>query len=131
MMRKMMYRLLLPASVAISACQYTPRGVAPETRLGPLVGSDELAQTGRPLLLDALRVARPNYFNSRGPTTLLEQGLQPMVVVLDGHVLDIETLRVTPVKDVVQVRRLSPSETYFRYNKSVSVGALEIVTRKR
>ena len=130
MIRKMVYRLLLPASVAISGCHYVPSGTAPETRLGPLVGNDELARTGRPLLLDALKVARPNYFSSRGATTLLEQGMQPMVVVLDGHVLDVETLRVTPVKDVVQVRRLSPSETFFRYNRSVTVGALEIVTRK-
>lgn len=130
MIRKMMYRLLLPAFVASSGCHYVPTGAAPATALGPLVANDELTRTGRPFLLDALRVARPNFFNSRGATTLLAQGLDPIVVVLDGHVLDVETLRLTPVADVVQVRRLSPSETYFRYNKSVSLGAIEIVTRK-
>jgi hypothetical protein len=130
MMRKMLYCLLVPACVAGLACHNAPNRTAPATALGPLIANDELARTGRPFLLDALRVARPNYFNSRGGFTLMEQRLEPIVVVLNGHVLDVETLRVTPVADVVQVRRLSPSETYFRYNKSVSLGALEIVTRK-
>jgi hypothetical protein len=54
-----------------------------------------------------------------------------MLVVVDGlPVADVELLRSMPVADVVQVRRLSPSETYFRYNRSVSIGALEIVLRR-
>jgi hypothetical protein len=33
------------------------------------------------------------------------------------------------VGDVVEVRRLSASETYFRFNRSVSVGAIEVTLR--
>ena len=129
-MRKMVYCLLMPASVALAGCHYAPSTVAPHTALGPLVGNDELARTGRPWLLDALKVARPNYFSSRGATTLEAQRLPPLVVVLNGHVLDVETLRATAVADVLQVRRLSPSETYFKYNRSVTMGALEIELRR-
>jgi hypothetical protein len=52
--------------------------------------------------------------------------------VINGMVIpDLEILRSTPVEDVVQVRRLSVAETFNRYNRSVSVGALEIVLRRR
>ena len=55
-----------------------------------------------------------------------------MVVVVNGMVLpDLEVLRSTPVSDVVQVRRLGVAETFNRYNRSVSVGALEVVLRRR
>ncbi len=127
-MRTTLYRLLLPACVAIAGCHPAPNG-AP-AQIGAVIGTEELVSTGRPFLLDALRVARPNYFSSRGMTTLAEQTVPPLVVVLEGNVLDMELLRVTPVKDVVQVRRLSPSETFFRYHRSVSVGALELKLRK-
>jgi hypothetical protein len=127
-MRSTLYRLLLPVSVALAGCHPVPS--AAPAPIGSVIGAEELLSTGRPYLLDALRVARPNYFSSRGLTTLAEQSLPPIVVVLEGNVLDIELLRATPVKDVVQVRRLSPSETFFRYNRSVSVGALEIKLRR-
>ena len=132
MMREMMFCLLVPGAITVAACQYVPPATMPEPRLGPLVGRDELQSTGRPWLLDALRIARPAYFLSRGPTTLAGQSLEPLVVVIDGVVLpDLEPLRSTPVSEVVEVRRLSASETYLRYNRSVTVGALEIVLRKR
>jgi hypothetical protein len=54
-----------------------------------------------------------------------------MIVVIEGLVLpDLEPLRTTPVSEVVQVRRLSVAETYMKYSRSVSVGALEIVLRR-
>lgn len=135
MIREMMFCLLVPGAVALAGCRHASPATVDMLRsappLGPLVGRDELLGTGRPLLLDALRVARPTYFASRGPATLVEGGTSPMVVVIDGLVLpDIDALRATPVSDVVSVRRLSVAETFFRYRRSVSVGALEIVLRK-
>lgn len=131
MIREMMFCLLVPAAAAVTGCQHAPVSTAPDTRLGQLVGRDELLRTGRPWLLDALRVARPTYFISRGPTTIALQNVTPMVVVIEGQVLpDIELLRSTPVSDVLQVRRLTVAETYHRYNRSGSAGALEIVLRK-
>ena len=133
-MRTRFYGLLLPAGLAIAGCQPAPLGapgqIGAPAQIGSLIGTEELVGTGRPYLLDALRVARPNYFASRGMTTLAEGTVPSIVVVLEGNVLDAELLRVTPVKDVVQVRRLSPSETFFRYHRSVSVGALEVKLRK-
>jgi hypothetical protein len=127
-----MFCLLVTGAIAVAGCGPSRVTPAPEPRLGPVVGRDELLSSGRPYLLDALRVVRPTYFLSRGQATLLEQRLVPMVVVVDGMVLpDIEELRSTPVSDVVQVRRLGVAETYQRYNRSVSVGALEIVLRRR
>jgi hypothetical protein len=132
MIRKLMICLLVPAALVVVGCQHMSVAAAPETRVGPLVGRDELLSSGRPWLLDALRAVRPNYFIGRGQTTLMEQRLVPMVVVVDGMVLpDVESLRSTLVSDVVQVRRLGVAETYHRYNRSVSIGALEVVMRRR
>jgi hypothetical protein len=132
MNQRLMFSLLLTAATAVAGCGQSRVGAAPEPMMGPLVGRDELLSSGRPWLLDALRIVRPNYFIPRGQATLLEQRLVPMVVVVDGMVLpDVEALRSTPVSDVVQVRRLSVSETYNRYSRSVSIGALEVVLRRR
>jgi hypothetical protein len=130
MIRRLLLCLLVPGAVAATGCQHAPHDIAPAPRLGAKVGREELLATGRPLLLDALRAVRPSYFLSRGPTTLTGEGMVPMVIVIQGMVVpDLEPLRTTPVGDVVEVRRLSASETYFRFNRSVSVGAIEVTLR--
>lgn len=132
MIRRSLLCLLTTAAITVAGCGQSRVGLTPEPLMGPLVGGDELRSTGRPWLLDALRAARPSYFIPRGQTSLVEQRLVPMVVVMNGMVLpDLEVLRSTAVADVVQVRRLSVAETYNRYSRSVSVGALEVVLRKR
>lgn len=104
---------------------------SPQPRLGAEVGREELVGTGQPWLLDALRMARPAYFLNRGPTSLGGDKVPPMVVVVDGFVLpDLEPIRSMPVTDVAEVRRLSPAETWFKYRRSVGVGALEIALRR-
>ncbi|MFL5607891.1 MAG: hypothetical protein ACJ8AD_15675 [Gemmatimonadaceae bacterium] len=130
MIRRSVFCLLL--TVAVAGCGQSRVSTTSEPKIGSVVGSSELLGSGRPWLLDALRAVRPGYFIPRGPSTLLEQRLVPMVVVINGMVLpDLDALRSTPVTDVEQVRRLSVSETFNRYNRSVSVGALEVVLRRR
>ena len=132
MIRRSLFCLLTTASMAVAGCGQSRVSTTSEPKMGPMVGGEELLSSGRPWLLDALRVVRPGYFTPRGPTTLLEQRLVPMVVVINGMVLpDLEVLRSTAVSDVVQVRRLSVAETFNRYNRSVSIGALEVVLRRR
>ena len=127
-----MLRLLAPIALLLAGCQHAPPAMLSTQPLGHMIGQQELLGTGRPMLLEALRVARPTYFNPRGPATLTEQGMPQMVVVMNGLVLpDLESLRMTPVSDVAQVRRLSVAETFHRYNRSVSVGAIEITLRKQ
>jgi hypothetical protein len=131
MKRTMTLRLLAPIALLLTGCQHAPPAMLSTQPLGHLVGQQELLGTGRPMLFEALRVARPSYFNTRGAATLTEQGMPQMVVIMNGLVLpDLEALRMTPVRDVAQVRRLSVAETYFRYNRSVSAGAIEITLRK-
>ena len=55
--------------------------------------------------------------------------VEHQIIGVAGHeVAGAAERAVTPVH-VVQVRRLSVAETYFRYHRSVSMGALEIVLR--
>ena len=127
-----MHRLLAPAALVLTACQHAPPATLSTQPVGHMVGQQELLSTRRPNLFEALHVVRPSYFNRRGPTTLTEQGMPAMIVIVDGLVLpDLEALRMTPVTEVAQVRRLSVAETYFRYHRSVSAGAIEITMLKR
>ena len=126
-----MLRLLVPIAMLLTGCQHAPPAMLSTQPIGHQIGQQELLGTGRPTLLEALRVARPSYFNTRGAATLTEQGMPAMVVIMNGLVLpDLDALRMTPVSDVAQVRRLSVAETFFRYNRSVSAGAIEITLRK-
>ena len=132
MTRTMILRLLAPIALLLMGCQHASPTTLTIQPIGHQIGQPELLGTGRTMLLEALRVARPSYFNTRGQMTLMEQGMPQMVVIMDGLVLpDLESLRMTPVRDVVQVRRLSVAETFHRYNRSVSAGAIEITMRKR
>ena len=132
MIRRSLFCLLTTATIAVAGCGQPRVSTTPAPQMGPMVGGEELLSSGRPWLLDALRVVRPSYFMPRGPVTLLEQGLVPMVVVVNGMVIpDLDVLRSTPVSDVVEVRRLGVAETFNRYSRSVSIGALEVVLRRR
>jgi hypothetical protein len=127
-----MLRLLASFALVLTGCQHAPPATLSTQPLGHQIGQQELLGTGRPMLLEALRVARPTYFNTRGLATLTEQGMPQMVVIMNGLVLpDLESLRMTPVTDVAHVRRLSVAETFHRYHRSVSAGAIEITMRKR
>jgi hypothetical protein len=127
----MMFRLLAPTVLLSAACQHAPPAMLSTQPIGHVVGRQELLGTGRAMLSEALPIVRPTYFHSRGPTTLLEQGTPKMIAIVDGLVYpDLESLRMTPVSEVVLVRRLSAAETYYRYNRSASAGALEITLRK-
>jgi hypothetical protein len=131
MIRETLFCLFAAGAVAPAGCGHAPPVIRSEPRVGPLVGRAELLSTGQPWLFEALRIARPGYFIGRGPTTITGRSLPPMIVVIEGLVLpDLEPLRTTPVSEVVQVRRLSVAETYMKYSRSVSVGALEIVLRR-
>jgi hypothetical protein len=131
MIRRSLFCLLVTAAIAVAGCGQSHASTSSEPKTGPLVGGEELVSSGRPWLLDALRAVRPDYFLPRGQTTLMERRTVPMIVVINGMVIpDVEVLRSTPVSDVLQVRRLGATETYHRYNRSVSVGALEIMLRK-
>ena len=127
----MTLRLLAPVALVLTACQHAPPSTLSTQPIGHMVGQQELLSARRSNLFEALRIVRPSYFNTRGPTTLTEQGMPAMIVIVDGLVLpDLESLRATPVTEVAQVRRLSVAETYFRYHRSVSAGAIEITMRK-
>lgn len=127
MRRRLLFCLLATGVLAAAGCG-TPRAqLASQPLLGSVVGREELVSSGRLSLLDALHIVRPMYFQSRGQTTLSDQYVAPMIVVIDGLVVsDLDVLNSTHAADVLQVRRLGPVETFQRYNRSVSVGALEI-----
>ena len=87
MIRKSLFCLLLTAAMAVAGCKPSSVSTTPEPQVGPLVGGDELQSSGRPWLLDALRVVRPSYFNPRGQATLIERRLDAMIVVINGMVI--------------------------------------------
>ena len=116
-------------SLTMLACYaHDPAQTAPLARLGvgDVVSQEELVASGASTLFDALVRTRRNFFISRGVSSLTNPPADAMLVFRDGAIMGtINVLSMMRASDVRSVRRLSATETYHRYGRTVSVGGLE------
>ena len=102
------------------------------------VGHDELAATHAPDLFSALKQTRPEFFVSRGVSSIRLGSEDIPAVFIDGVAVgDIqdrasqeEALRQLAVINVVEVRRLTPAESTIRLGRDSPAGALLVTTSK-
>ena len=117
-------------SLTMLACYaHDPAQTAPLPRLGvgDVVSQEELVASGASSLFDALVRTRRNFFISRGVSSLTNPPADAMLVFRDGAIMGtINVLSMMRASDVRSVRRLSATETYHRYGRTVSVGGLEV-----
>ena len=117
-------------SLTVLACYaHAPAQTAPPGRLGvgDVVSQEELVASGASSLFDALVRTRRNFFISRGVSSLTNPPADAMLVFRDGAIMGtINVLSMMRASDVRSVRRLSATETYHRYGRTVSVGGLEV-----
>ena len=108
---------------------HDPAQTAPLPRLGvgDVVSQEELVASGASSLFDALVRTRRNFFISRGMSSITNPPADAMLVFRDGAIMGtINVLSMLRASDVRSVRRLSATETYHRYGRTVSVGGLEV-----
>jgi hypothetical protein len=108
---------------AASAASAAPGPIS----VGDVVSREELVASGGTSLYDALVRTRRNFFMSRGVTSINNPPADAMLVFRDGAIMGtLNVLSMLRATDVRSVRRISATETYHRYGRSVSVGGLEV-----
>jgi hypothetical protein len=126
------FRMVLLAMLSLSmpACYaHDPArssAIAP-IGVGDVVSRDELVASGALSLYDALVRTRQNFFASRGVTSLTNPASDALLVFRHGAIMGtVDVLSMIRPSDVRAVRRISTTETYHRYGRTVSVGGLEL-----
>jgi hypothetical protein len=95
--------------------------------VGDVVTGAELVASGGSSLYDALARTRGNFFRARGLSSLTQPPSDAILVFRDGAIMGtITTLTMLRPSDVRSVRRISATETYRRYGRSVSVAGFEV-----
>jgi hypothetical protein len=121
--------LLLAAGVVACAPAATGAGRAVPDR--NVVGAAELTATGATDLYAALHQLRPEFFQSRGVSSIRLNTPDLPVVYLDGVAIGgLDELRRISTMDVGEVRRLSPQEASVRTGTNLPGGAIFVFTKK-
>ncbi len=127
--------ILLAAVAACAPAATTSGGSHDRTR----VTHEELAATHAPDLYSALKQTRPEFFASRGVSSIRLGSEDIPAVFIDGvsvgevsdRASQEEALRNIAVINVVEVKRLTPQESTLRLGRDSPAGALLVVTSKR
>ncbi len=127
--------ILLAAGAACAPAATSSGGAHDRTR----VTHDELTATHAPDLYGALRQTRPEFFTSRGVSSIRLGSEDIPMVFIDGvSVGDItdrasqeEALRNIAVMNVLEVKRLTASESTIRLGRDSPAGAILVTTIKR
>ena len=122
--------LLAVLALALPACvAHDPARTAAVGRIGvgDVVSGDELVASGASSLYDALVRTRRNFFVARGMTSFANPPADAMLVFRDGALMGtVNVLSMMRATDVRAVRRISATETFHRYGRTVAVGGLEV-----
>lgn len=87
----------------------------------------ELTASGASSLYDALARTRGLFFRQRGARSISNTPADTFLVFRGGALMGTtELLRMMRPSDVRFVRRLTPTETYHKYGRRVSVAGLEV-----
>jgi hypothetical protein len=120
--------LFVTLSMATLACGLPPaRSSAAPAASSSLITSEELQSTSQSNLYDAITQARPMFFATRGPISILHE--PPSMVVIENRQVQggLEQLRSIDARHVRSVRRLSAAEVYQMTGRAVSSGGVEVV----
>jgi hypothetical protein len=120
--------LLATLSTFVVSCAAAPTRGAHATAPSPSsIDAEELRSTGASNLYDAISLARPTFFASRGATSILNEPI-PFVVIVNRTVRGgLEQLRSLDARIVRSVRRLSSADVYQMTGKASSSGGVEVV----
>lgn len=118
------------AACARAPAAGTPAGQVRSTSTRNVITEEEIARGGQGSAFDIIRRLRPEFFSSRGLTSL-EPGSQVQPeVVLDGvPVGGIEYLRQVPAGTIRLVRLYRASEVPAKYSSRYANGLIEVTTK--
>ncbi len=131
-MRRRMAGLALGLLLGACASAGTTTGGAPVSRNRSVVTPAELAATKATNVYDALQQIRPEFFTSRGVSSIRLATPDLPAVYLDRNQLDgLDAMRNIDIALVQEVRRLTPSEANVRLARDFPGGVILITTVKK
>ena len=129
-----MWRRLAPGALMSSlvmACTSAVTTSAHTAIRNPSVlSSAEWASANVSTAFDAIEQLRPQFFRSRGQTSILLRAATQTNVYLDNMRLGgLETLHDVPITGIRAIRYLSADEATYRWGTNQTGGAIQLVSR--
>jgi len=123
---------LLVLAMAVMACSPARPSLATHPDRTVLTRDDIEAVTAASSMYDVIRRLRPEYLNSRGRTSLLNQGDPRPVVFLDEQEYGpIESLRNLQPDLVQEVRFYASSSAVAKFGSRYGTGVIRLQSRAR
>ena|SRR5215217_4597805 len=129
-----MRRFAAALAFALTACASTPRGDG-STALShrrDVITAEEIQATKRPggTAWDVVSSIRPQFLNSRGPTSFRSSVSAGPIVYLDGaRYGEVESLKTINADLVQRIEFMSGPNATTRYGTDHAAGAILILTR--
>ncbi|HEX7051776.1 MAG TPA: hypothetical protein VF188_16340 [Longimicrobiales bacterium] len=117
---------LMAAAVALmTACASAMSGAGAESR--NVITASDLAGTNAQTAYEAVRILRPDWLSSRGPTSLTNSSPNSVTVYVNGvEVGDAEYLRNVSVLDITELRYYEPGTAAARFGMGHQRGVIEL-----
>jgi hypothetical protein len=126
-------RLALGAlvSLLVAACApATSNSLRSEIRNPSVLSRAEWADANVSNAFEVIEQLRPQFFRSRGETSIMLRGETQTSVYLDNMRLGgLETLHDVPISGIHSIRYLSAGEATNRWGTNQTGGAIQLVTR--
>ena len=126
-------RLALGAimSLAVAACApATTTSARTDLRNPSVLSSAEWSGVNVSTAFEAIEQLRPQFFRSRGETSILLRDATQTSVYLDNMRLGgLETLHDVPISGIQSIRYLSAGEATYHWGTNQTGGAIQLVSR--
>jgi hypothetical protein len=128
----MMRIILLAGLVAAVSLSCAPPATARASRDSNVITSEEIVASQTTNAYDAVRRLRPNFLNSRGPTTINGGGSAYARVYLDRVLFgDINSLKNLSVNGIREIHYYNGPEASGRFGLDNTAGAIEVISSAR
>jgi hypothetical protein len=124
--------LTVAALLLSAACASASTSARPAVQAGNVIPERELSTHATGSAFDAVRMLRPNFFVTRGPTSIVFAGSDRPVVYLDGVPFgELEALRGIQTANVHEIRFINGRDATLRWGTNHGAGVIYVVTKQR
>ncbi len=121
--------IALVVAPATYGCASAPPEMSMRTKntSSALLTGDEIRRNNIDNAYDAVRRLRPIFFNTRGPTSVINAPRDDIVVIVNGlRYGGVDELRSLRAAEIAWVRRLTAAEAYIRIGHPAPSGGIEL-----
>lgn len=120
---------VMVALFAVGCASAGPREATPRTNQ-KLLTAEQIAAVPSSNLFEVVRRLRPEWLNTRGNTSLMDETLVSASVYMNGNNMGrVEFLREINTIDVAEVRYFTSAESIARFGMGHQRGVIEVIRR--